>query len=157
MKTIGLTCSKVAIVDDDTFDYLNQWKWQYDGHGYASRRETIGYKKSKTVLMHREIIGTPKGMETDHINGNGLDNRKSNLRICTTSQNGMNRDKQLNNTSGYKGVRFDKRGGKWQAYIRFDHKFVHLGLFIDAKEAAKAYDIAALRLFGKFAKTNFLG
>jgi hypothetical protein len=97
-------------------------------------------------------------METDHINHNGLDNRKTNLRICTTSQNAQNRPKDTRNISGYKGVgRCMSRGCnyEWRAEIKINGKKIHLGLFHSPEKAALAYDKAARNLFGEFALTNF--
>jgi hypothetical protein len=149
MKEIPLSQGKVAIVDDDMFDYLNQWKWSYSGHGYAERRT---WPEKKKIYMHRLIAQTPNGMDTDHINHDKLDNRKENLRICTASEN-------MGNSSikdgRFKGVSFHKSLNKWEAYItkNYDHK--HLGLFQSPEEAAHAYDAAAKKFFGNFAKLNF--
>ena len=106
------------------------------------------------MLMHREIIQTPEGMHTDHIDGNKLNNRKLNLRICRNSQNRCNMRLHIDSTSGYKGVAWHKGTNKWQARIRVNDKTLWLGLFENAADAARVYDNAALRLHGEFAKTN---
>jgi len=106
--------------------------------------------------MHRLLIHAPKGMEVDHINGNGLDNRICNLRICTRSQNQINKGLQKNNTTGYKGVSFIKKHRKYRATIRINGKSMYLGEFESAKGAAFAYDNKAKELFGNFAKLNFV-
>ena len=151
MKTIELTQGKVTIVDDDDFERLNQWKWRYNTNGYAIR--SISRKPGKrTIRMHREIIGTPDGMETDHINCNKLDNRKENLRFCNRSQNEANRFKYNNNTSGRKGICWNKDRQKWVAQIQVNGKGVYLGRFTDIEDAAKAYEKAATEYFGEFAR-----
>lgn len=149
MKEISLTQGKVAIVDDEDYKWLAQWKWYCHGK-YAERGFPIRIK------MHRVIINTPPGMETDHINGNGLDNRKSNLRICTHSENMMNQCVQKRSATGFKGVWFSKQHKKWRACIRNNKVHIHLGLFSTPEDAARAYDDAAKQVFGEFAKTNFI-
>lgn len=155
MKKIRLTKEKYALVDDVDFDHINQFRW-YAGtrHGcwYASRKSKT--PPHKMVWMHREIIETPSGLQTDHINRNGLDNRRSNLRICTASQNQCNRKIQRNNTSGFKGVSFHKHAAKWQAHLSMDGVNYHLGLFNTPEEAAHAYDETAQKLHGEFARLN---
>jgi hypothetical protein len=160
MKEIQLTQGKVALVDDDMYEYLNQWKWQANKNGnkfYAKRSIKVSQGKQKTISMHRFITKNinPK-MHTDHLNGNGLDNRKINLRICTNSQNAMNQSKQINNTSGYKGVSYYKNSinKKWMATIKLNNIKIYLGLFIDPKDAASAYNAAAIKFYGEFAKLN---
>lgn len=106
--------------------------------------------------MHREIMQTPMELQTDHINGNKLDNRKENLRICTCSENQHNKKIYKNNLSGYKGVYFDKANNCWRALIRINGKKIYLGTFYASKDAAKAYDIAAKKYFGEFAVFNFV-
>ena len=145
-KTIPLTRDTVAIVDAEDHDVLvNIGKWHnlrgYAVHGWGGCR----------VYMHRFVIGTPPDMITDHINGNGLDNRKCNLRIATTRQNRHN--SQRRSKSGYKGVYL--RYGKWVSSIKDRNKQLHLGVFENQGDAARAYDEAARRIFGVFAKTNF--
>ena len=115
MKKITLTQGKEAIVDDDDYEMLMEYKWcaqkRITGIFYVARstpKDSSG-KQKILLLMHREITNAPKGMEVDHINGNPLDNRKENLRICTNQQNAMNRGKRSDNTSGYKGVSYKKK------------------------------------------------
>jgi hypothetical protein len=150
-KIIPLTRGKEAIVDDEDFEHLNQWKWGLDTDGYAIRG--IHIPRRKTFIMHREIMKTPKGMETDHINGNKLDNRKCNLRICTKSQNKMNISRQVDNMSGYKGV--SRHCADWQAQIGKDGIKIYLGIYKNKELAARAYDEAAKKLFGEYARLNF--
>lgn len=155
MPQIELTQGKFAIVDDEDFEWLNQWRWQVDTDGYAVRHVLAREgKKGSKIRMHRAINKTPTGLLTDHINGNRLDNRKENLRNCTTRENTWN-SKSHNNTSGYKGVTWDKRGNKWKGHIRINNLSLHLGYFTDVTEAAKVYDSYAIKYFGEYAKLNF--
>lgn len=155
MKKIKLTQGKVALVDDEDFEELNQHKWyaySKEHLWYARRSTYIGkvdgrYKQDK-VLMHRQIMGTPKDMETDHKNGNGLDNRKSNLRVCTHAQNSMNQRRAKNNTSGYRGVWLDRK--LWRAVIRVGGQRKDLGRFKSKTEAVYAYKTTMVILCGEY-------
>lgn len=146
MKQIKLTKGKSAIVDDEDFEYLNQWKWHYLETGYAARH---GDNK-KYVLMHREIMKPESGMIVDHIDHNTLDNRRDNLRLCTRSQNLENSKIRCDNTSGHKGVSWNKRLRKWHAYI-FKDRRIHLGFFDSIDKAIDAYQRAETQYFGEFA------
>jgi len=146
MKEIPLTHGKVALVDDEDFEWLNQWKWHYSKFGYAVR------KPKEQIYMHRFIMKPEQGLFTDHINGDKLDNRKENLRICTTGENMRNRPKQSNNTSGYKGVFWHKKAKRWFAKIGFMRKSIHLGLFDTREEAYERYCKAEKEYFGEFAR-----
>ena len=155
MKKIKLTRGKYAIVDDEWYEHLNQFSWQarYDqttGKYYAARQVN-----RKFIYMHRELLSAPGGLHGDHINGNTLDNRKRNLRLATSAQNAWNRDKYKNNTTGYKGVTFDKGRGKWRAQIIVNGKHTHLGWFDDPRNAALAYDRGSRKFHGAFGCTNF--
>jgi hypothetical protein len=114
MKYIKLTKKERAIVDDDMFEYLNQWKWYCHGNKYAARK--IG-KRGKNIYMHRLILNFPENLEVDHINRNGLDNRKENLRIVTHQQNMMNQKNRDNSKSGYKHINWDKQTNRWRVII----------------------------------------
>lgn len=149
MKEIPLTRGKVAIVDDEDYEYLSQWKWYCENSGYA--RRTFN---SVSVLMHVLLMNYPEKGQIDHINGNKLDNRRSNLRICSHQENNRNKSKAKGKTSKYKGVWFDKSRNRWQAYIDHEYKRYHLGRFKTEIEAAKAYNKKAKELFGQFAKLN---
>ena len=149
MKTIPLTQGKVAIVDDDMFEYLNQWKWHLSGTKYAVR--TVNNKK---IYMHRLVAKVPEGMCTDHINRNKLDNQKSNLRVCTITENNRNRDKQHNNLSGLKGVSWINRPKPWSSRICVNKKIIYLGWFDTKEEAYEAYLKAENKHFGEFARLN---
>jgi hypothetical protein len=155
-KIIPLTQGKEAIVDDEDFEYLNQWKWRYSGGrrpGYAITGES--FKKGGRFRMHRLIVNAPSNIDVDHINGNRLDNRRENLRFCNQSQNLANSKLQVNNTSGYKGVCWNKRIKKWHSQVGSRKNRKNLGEFNTAEEAAKAHDEAAKKLYGEFAKLNF--
>jgi hypothetical protein len=152
MKEIELTQGKVAIVDDADFEWLNQWKWTYDGQGYAYRHGPR--PKRKYILMHREIMQTPKGLDTDHRDRNGLNNQRDNLRVCTFAQNQWNRKIQTSNTSGYKGVSWSAYHRRWHAQIRTNNIQTHLGYFDTPEEAAKAYDEGAQIYHDEFAFLN---
>lgn len=105
-------------------------------------------------MMHRLIMEAKQQQKVDHINGDGLDNRKENLRFATTSENAMNKCSTKNKSSSYKGVSWYKRYKKWQAQIKFKGKSIYIGIFDTEIEAAKAYDNKAKELFGEFAKLN---
>lgn len=155
MKEIQLTQGQVAKVSDNRFNYLSQFKWyavytpSVNGY-YAARR----FGKTQ-ILMHREIMDAPNGTQIDHQDGDGLNNQNENLRFCTAAQNQFNRNKQINNSSGFKGVDFHKNMNKWRAKIQLNYKRIHLGYFDSAEEAARAYDEAAKKYYGEFAMLNF--
>lgn len=162
MKRINLSNGLYTIVDDEDYDNLNVYKWHVNKskntfYVITSYREN---NKMVTIKMHRIIINAPKGYLVDHINHNGLDNRKCNLRICTDSQNSQNRSKTYG-YSKYKGVSINISGNNkyWRSYLNYNKKRIVLGTFPYTNEgeinAAKAYDKKALELFGEFAYTNF--
>lgn len=154
-----LTRGHVAIFDVLYAPFLGLWKWtaNFDGRNwYAVRSEhhTIdGKRRSFTVRMHQAVMPLPYGWIHDHRNGDGLDNRKSNLRPATISNNNANQRPRKLTSSKYKGV--SKAPGGWRSAISVDGTFHYLGLFADEASAAEAYDDAAVRLRGEFARTNF--
>lgn len=150
-RKIPLTRGKEAIVCDCHYDLVAPYKWYSHSTEYARRNKTIEGKQT-AIWMHRLIMNTPQDMDTDHINGNRLDNRCSNLRICTTKQNMANQGIRSNNTSGYKGVTFHKTTNKWVACIHIDGKNKNLGYFEDKEDAAEAYQIASLEYHGEFSR-----
>jgi len=158
MKGIPLTKDYVAIVDDEDYDFLMQFKWyaQVNNNGlvYAVRNvaSTPGMKHA-TVYMHRQIVDAPMRSRVDHHDGSTLNNQRYNLRICTHAENLFNRGKNRNNTVGFCGV--TKHGSGFKARIVFHGKQIHLGTHKTAIEAAYAYDIAAEKYHGEFAKLNF--
>lgn len=149
MKLITLTKGATARVDDDDFEWLSGFNWNLDSKGYAQRKAG-----KSTVRMHREILRAPAGMDVDHIDGDRLNNQKANLRVCTRSENKRNQRVYRNSTSGFKGVSFHKLTGKWHANIGHNGKTTYLGLHRTAEDAAIAYNEAARRLHGEFAKLN---
>ena len=146
MKKIDISTKKYpntfAMVDDEDFEYFNQWKWNLSSSGYAKRiqyvRLGIRKYKNKIIWMHRLINNTPDGLFTDHKNRNKFDNTRNNLRTADKSLNGINRGKPSNNKSGYKGVYFDSWTGKWRAEIKIHYKKITLGRFINIKDAISA-------------------
>lgn len=162
MKTIYLSKGQFALVNDDDFEFLNQYSWHVlEGKHtyYAVRAQRIGKcseGKQLSILMHRFILNAPKGMEADHIDGNGLNNQRCNLRIATISQNRMNHiRKNPNSTSRFKGVSWNSNYKKWVATIQLNKKPIWLGSHIKEEDAAKAYDRAAIEHFKEFASPNF--
>ena len=158
MKRIELTQGQFALVDNEDYEELNKWKWHaYKNRygGFAAIRNKGKWPHQQGVSMHRAVMGYPKGLQVDHRNHNTLDNRKSNLRICTNSQNSMNRVLYENTSSQYKGVYRNKNAKKWRTCIEHNGKKIHLGLFTNEVEAAKTYNKAAKELFGEFAYLNF--
>lgn len=157
MKRIPLTQGKFALVDDEDYDRLMAMgSWMYH-RGYAIKSKRIkknGKWTSDAVRMHRLIIEIPEGFEVDHINLNKSDNRRSNLRICTRTENIINRLVQKNNSSGFKGVTWHRRIKKFQARIGVGKKRMHLGYFDCPIDAAKAYNIAAKQNHGQFSILN---
>lgn len=158
-KTIPLTRGTTAIVDDEDFAWLSRWKWHCNAQGYAvrtvARSERVG-GVTKKIRMHRELISVPVGFEVDHINGDRLDNRKCNLRVCTRLENQRNqRPSKVGKSSRYKGVFWHRQRNKWSAQISMRDKSTHIGVFATEEEAAWAYDDAARYYFGEFACLNF--
>lgn len=154
MKSIPLTQGQFAKVDDEDFEYVNQFKWyawfNKDTQSYYARRND---RKGNIRNMHRFIMDTPVDLQCDHINHDTLDNTRKNLRNCTPSQNRMNVHIKRSNTSGYKGVSKDKKA--WKAQLDKDGKSVFRKNFPTPEEAARAYDEAAKKHHGEFAFLNF--
>lgn len=155
MKTINLTKGYVALVDDDDFERLMERKWQTtikkNGKLYASA--SYGGKNKR---MHRVILDPPPEFQVDHIDGNGLNNQKSNLRLCTNAENSMNRKKRTDTLSKYKGVFRLKGRDTYRVEIYKDGKKHIIGHFKDEDEGALAYNEAAKKMFGDFARPNVI-
>lgn len=149
---IPLSQGKVALIDDEDFELVSQYKWCYS-IGYAITNVCINGRHT-TMRMHRLITGAPKGMDVDHKNHDKLDNRKTNLRVCTRSENMQNLKFHSNVSSKYKGVCWDKRSDKWCAKIVINYHTINLGRFNSEEEAARAYNLAAAKYFGDFAYLN---
>jgi hypothetical protein len=158
MKEIGLTQGQITLVDDGDFEELSKYNWcaQRIKNKYYAVRQIWNGIDSDVVWMAQEIMDPSIGLEVDHINHDTLDNRRCNLRICTREQNSRNRLKSKGNyTSGFKGVHWNSKSNRWIAQIRWSGKSTHLGAFTDEVQAALAYDIFAVVVFGEFACTNF--
>ena len=160
-REIELSQGMIALVNDDDYGRINSSKWCVargrQGRLVAMRTDRND-EQQRTVLMHREIIGEnliPKGFVIDHINGNPLDNRRQNLRICKRGQNTKNCKKYTNNTTGFMGVHYNIRLNKWTAKIQSNGISYWLGTFVSPMEAAMAYDEAASDLHNEFATLNF--
>ncbi len=153
---IPLTKDRVALIDVEDLPLVMQYPWRATTrtrNTYASYDAPVeGQAKQKTILLHRLILGFPDGC-ADHINGNGLDNRRCNLRAATFSGNTQNGRKRTGTVSKYKGVTVSRN--HWKASIRSSKKDYHLGVFDREADAARAYDAAARRMFGEFANCNF--
>jgi DNA-binding XRE family transcriptional regulator len=155
---IPLTQGKYAIVDAADYDFLMQWKWcarKSKDKFYASRTALLANGKTKTINMHRVIMGEPEGMPIDHYDGDGLNNTRANLRICTNSQNRQNQQKPYQGKSSrFKGVRRNSKNQFWIAEIGLNKKRIYLGSFDSEIKAAEAYNLAARQYHGEFAYLN---
>ncbi len=145
-----------VLVDEADFDWLNKYRWHWAKPPKAVLSEyALSWVEGRMVSMHRLIIAPGADFQVDHKNHNGLDNRRKNLRVATKSQNEGNTSKRCTNTSGFKGVFWDKTRKKWLAQLHTKEGFVHLGRYLDKEDAARAYDKAAKLHFGEFAFLNF--
>lgn len=156
MKTIELTKGRVALVDDEDYEWLILFKWHCTSKGYASRSvynsET---KKMGRVYMHRLIVGiTDSSSQIDHIDGNRLNNQRENLRLANFSQNQANSPKEKGKTSRFKGVTWNKTGKSWMSVIIVNAQNMYLGNYQTQEAAALAYNDAAIKYFGSFALLN---
>jgi len=152
MKEIKLTKNKSVIVDDVWFPIVSQWRWHYS-NGYAVRN--IGTRENKElVFMHRYITMAPKCYQVDHINQNKLDNTMQNLRLVKPEKNYINRKMLPSNKTGFKGVCWDAKRGRYIASIQYQNKHYTLGRYNTKEEAALAYNDAAKRLHGEYAYLN---
>lgn len=165
MKRIPLSRGMIATVDDEDYARIatNKWFAQQGARAWYAKREAKHGRAapSHMVYMHREIVNAPPGSEVDHINGDGLDNRRSNLRVSTRRENARNLRKKPGCASRFKGVA-RTRGGRWRAYISDAERYANgkarqraLGSFDSEIDAARAYDAAARLSFGSFASLNF--
>ena len=148
-----MTRGLFTIVDAEDYPRLSQYTWFAEGtpkNYYAVRKEN-----GKSIKMHREILNAPDHLVVDHIDHNGLNNRNSNIRLATFTQNCRNQRRSSHKTSKYKGVHWHKRLKKWAAAIRYNKRTYHLGYFHEEIEAARAYDKAARKFHREFAALNF--
>lgn len=160
MKQIPLTKGMVALVDDEDYEFLMQWRWKVGFNGYTERSVHLGYinkkKVTKTVYMHREINKTKEGYLTDHIDGNRLNNQKTNLRDVTHSQNMANRKSAKKSSSKFLGVSFIKTCRRFRASICSNKKRIVIGIFCTEIEAAIAYNKEAVKYHGEYARLNVI-
>lgn len=163
MPVIPLTQGKEAIVCDCHYDLVKDFKWFYmsGAGGYAARtlnyNDESGLPKTKTILMHRILTGAEGKSQVDHKDMNKLNNRCDNLRVCSRSDNYANQKAYKTNTSGYKGVNYMPRIKKWVARVQVEGERIYLGVFSTKRDAAEAYNKAALQHFGEFARLNEIG
>ena len=176
MRELQTNNGFTVLVDDEDYDRLSKYNWRaYKCHRnwYPKTRATdyersMGRNPRNDTYLHQMILPVKSGFVVDHINGDTLDNRRCNLRYATDGQNAMNKQRYINNTSGYKGVSYHKKSatkgrwqiqrrsaGRWQASIACNGKQIYLGLYATAEDAARAYDAKARELFGEYASLNF--
>jgi hypothetical protein len=154
---VPLTQGKVAVIDAADWDLVSKHRWHAVRNRrtfYAYTKLSLGGSRQKSVSMHRMILGVPDGTLVDHEDGDGLNNRRNNIRPATSAQNNQNARHRVG-ISGYRGVVRHARTQKWQARIKATGRWYHLGYHIDPAEAARAYDKAAKALHGPFAVCNF--
>lgn len=157
MKEIKLTRGMVALIDDDDYEKVSKYRWYAFYNGFNWYAQTRLPNNRNHIYMHRLVLGFPEGKQIDHINMDTLDNRKFNLRTATNAQN--NRNKKAWNVLGIKGVSYypnNKRIKQYLARIGLDYKTINLGWYMTAKEAAEAYNNAAIKYFGEFANLNVI-
>ena len=157
MKEIKLSQGKIAMVDDEDFENLNNYKWfaYKDFETFYARRSYTENGIKHTIDMHRQILKlSDSKIQVDHADCNGLNNQRFNIRECTNSQNRMNVRSAQNTSSKYKGVCWHVRAKKWNVGIGVNKKRIHLGYFDNEEMAAIAYDNAALKYFGEFSRLN---
>mgnify|MGYP001400238116 CR=1 FL=1 len=161
VREIKLTQGYVALVDDEDFENISKYVWctsKWNNSIYAVTNICDQDGKRKTLKMHRLILNLKVGQECDHMDHNGINNQKSNLRHVTHQQNLSNTRKQRTAHNGmcsskYKGVK--KHKGKWVSQIQLNYQQIYIGIFISEEEAARAYDIKARELFGEYSNLNF--
>lgn len=146
---IALTQGKVAVIDDADYEIIKKYSWNCGKAGYV-----VTEKNGKSIYMHRLLLSAPNNFEVDHVDGDKLNNRRSNLRICTRQQNERNKPKTHGLTSRYKGVSWITKRHKWCAQIHINRRPIFLGYYDGEEDAAIAYNLAAEKLYGEFARLN---
>ena len=165
MKELKLPCGKYTLLDDEDYEKYKSYAWRIAGPGYVARNEVItrkGIRNQNSIILHREIMGLVKhdGLQVDHKNGNKLDNRKVNLRVCShaNNQKNMNKPKILGLTSKYKGVASTRsKKFPWRARIQLNGVQILIGTFKTEIGAATAYNLMAILCFGEYANLNSIG
>lgn len=158
MAEIQTKCGAVVFVDEDIAKEQGHFVWRIDKFGYVFRKTTIHGRHGRTVLLHRVVLGCSDScVLVDHLDMNPLNNMRQNLRLATVSQNGQNRLKAAGRSSIYKGVTWHKAANKWQVRAQIRSKRLYLGLFDCEHEAGHAYNRAAIKLHGEFARLNPVG
>ena len=160
MKRIPLTQGQFALVDDEDYEKLSQYKWharwnKTSNTFYADRHTRKSDGRRTKIQMHREIMDASPGLDVDHIDHNGLNNTKSNLRLITHRQNSYGNIRHKRGSSRFKGVNWDKQHQQWRAQIYVNKRKVNLGTFNSEIDAACAYDAAAAKHFGEYGTYNF--
>jgi len=159
VREIPLTEGHVALVDEADYEAVAAYRWRAlirpTSRTVYAQRVTSSDGKKSTLLLHRFLVKAPKGLEVDHIDGNGLNNTRANLRVGTHAENMRNRRRRCDNSSGYIGVHWHKRDRKWVARITLHGKLKSLGYFDTPEDAARARDAAAIELHGEYARLNF--
>ena len=151
---IAFPSGHVVTIDHEDIDLFAAYRWHVDSVGRKRGKPYLRRSPDK-AYWHRVVLGAQRGEQIDHVNGDSLDNRRSNLRFCSQSENNQNWTGSRRNTSGYKGVSWDRWTGRWVVRIQVDGKQLNLGRFDDREQAARAYDAAAREHWGDFARTNF--
>lgn len=156
MKLIPLSQGKCAMVDDEDFERVSQYKWRYWSNKRNEYAQTHVYRNGKrtTIKLHSFIMQPPKGVWVDHIDRNGLNCTRLNMRYATRSENRRNTCMRADNCSGFRGVSFEGRARKWKAQIGHNGRNISLGYYATPEAAAHAYDKAATKLHGAFATLN---
>jgi hypothetical protein len=154
VSEVRLYCGAVALVDDADLSLVAGYRWHIQQTSPDHRYAKTSLSERRTVLMHRLILSAPRGKCVDHIDGNGLNNQRTNLRLCTTAENLRNRVR-TRSLSGYRGVAWDHIHEKWQAHFTLNRKAVTLGNFKDPADAARCWDEAARKHYGAFGTFNF--
>jgi hypothetical protein len=159
MKAIPLTQGLATFVDDDDYEKVKSFKWHLTENGRVryARRQWRENGVCFKIYLHRLLLDAPKGMEVDHIDGDGLNNRRCNLRLCTHAQQAQAfQGKRLEKTSKYRGVSWVTRDKRWTVHLQHNQQQIYLGYFTNEVLAAHVHDVAAVELFGEFAQLNFL-
>ncbi len=154
MKEIPLTQGVVALVDDEDYERLVGYRW-FTLRGTRAIHAARHSAERRTIYMHQDILGVRPGYQVDHVNGDGVDNRRANLRWATRTQQRHNQPCYRNSHSGLKGVQLVERTKRWRARITYGGQTRHLGTFVSPVDAARAYDARAREVFGVFARLNF--